>query len=85
MELKLKLHALKPNLRRSRQTISNWETEKTYPDIISVVKMSDLYNVSLDLLLKGESAVSMLIYGKEANNRKQEIDRQHHTIPNQRS
>ncbi len=27
----------------SRQTISNWETEKTYPDIVSVVKMSDLY------------------------------------------
>jgi hypothetical protein len=25
-----------------------------------------------------------LIYGKEASNRKQEIDRQHHTIPNQR-
>lgn len=39
----------------SRQTISNWETEKTYPDIISVVKMSDLYAVSLDQLLKGEA------------------------------
>ncbi|MEY8336352.1 hypothetical protein AALB53_25385, partial [Lachnospiraceae bacterium 47-T17] len=25
-----------------------------------------------------------LMYGKEASNRKQEIDRQHHTIPNQR-
>ncbi len=29
--------------------------------------------------------VQMLKYGKEASNRKQEIDRQHHTIPNQRS
>ena len=27
--------------------------------------------------------VRMLMYGKEASNRKQEIDRQHHTIPNQ--
>ena len=27
----------------------------------------------------------MLIYGKEASNRKQEIERQHHTIPNQRN
>ncbi|WP_235341960.1 hypothetical protein, partial [Bifidobacterium boum] len=27
---------------------------------------------------------SMLMYGKEASNRKQEIDRQHYTIPNQR-
>lgn len=38
----------------SRQTISNWENEKTYPDIISVVKMSDLYQISLDHLLKEE-------------------------------
>ena len=29
--------------------------------------------------------VPMLMYSKEANNRKQEIDRQHHTIPNQRA
>ena len=29
--------------------------------------------------------VQMLMYSKEANNRKQEIDRQHHTIPNQRA
>lgn len=36
----------------SRQTLSNWENEKTYPDIVSVVKMSDLYGISLDLLLK---------------------------------
>ena len=26
----------------------------------------------------------MLMYGKEASNRKQEIDRQHHIIPNQK-
>ena len=41
----------------SRQTISNWENEKTYPDIVSVVKMSDLYHVSLDHLLKEEEAM----------------------------
>ena len=29
--------------------------------------------------------VKMLMYGKEASNRKQEIDRQHHTIPNKRT
>ena len=28
--------------------------------------------------------VPMLMYGKEASNRKQEIDRQHHTIPSKR-
>ena len=26
----------------SRQTISNWENEKSYPDIVSVVNLSDL-------------------------------------------
>ena len=30
------------------------------------------------------SVEGMLMYGKEASNRKQEIDRQHYTIPNQR-
>lgn len=36
----------------TRQTISNWENNKSYPDIISVIKMSDLYSISLDSLLK---------------------------------
>ena len=38
----------------SRQTMSHWENNKTYPDIVRVIKMSDLYAVSLDYLLKGE-------------------------------
>ncbi|MCK8607047.1 helix-turn-helix domain-containing protein [Apilactobacillus ozensis] len=36
----------------SRNTISNWENERSYPDIDSLVKISDYYNVSLDTLLK---------------------------------
>ncbi len=38
-------------------------------------------------LLEGygsDNPAPMLMYGKEASNRKQEIDRQHYTIPNQR-
>ncbi len=46
----------------SRQTISNWENERTYPDIKSVVLLSDLYNVSLDYLLKGKEVPSMPSY-----------------------
>lgn len=38
----------------SRQTISNWENEKSYPDIISVIALSDFYSISLDDLLKGD-------------------------------
>jgi len=36
----------------SRQTISNWENERSYPDIEMLIKLSDYYNVSLDELLK---------------------------------
>lgn len=39
----------------SRQTLSNWENEKTYPDIVNVIAMSELYGVPLDALLKGEA------------------------------
>lgn len=46
----------------SRQTISNWENEKTYPDIKSVVTLSDLYGVSLDYLLKDKEEMSMSNY-----------------------
>lgn len=38
----------------SRQTISNWENGKSLPDVISVIKLSDLYGISLDELLKGD-------------------------------
>ncbi len=38
----------------TRQTVSNWENEKSYPDIVSIVKISELYGVSLDELLKGD-------------------------------
>ena len=38
----------------TRQTISNWENGRSLPDIISVLKMSDLYQISLDELLKGD-------------------------------
>lgn len=41
----------------SRQTISNWENEKSLPDIISIIRMSELYGVSLDELLKGDKVL----------------------------
>lgn len=38
----------------SRQTVSNWETEKNYPDIHSILLLSSVFNVSLDQLIKGD-------------------------------
>ncbi len=36
----------------SRQTISNWENDKCYPDVRTVIELSELYQLSLDALLK---------------------------------
>lgn len=42
----------------SRQTLSNWENGKTYPDIRNAVKLSELYGISMDQLLKEEKPMS---------------------------
>ena len=36
----------------SRQTISNWETNKSCPDIKSLITLSNIFNVSLDNFIK---------------------------------
>lgn len=41
----------------SRQTVSNWETGRSLPDILSVVRMSELYGCSLYEWLKGDTAL----------------------------
>ena len=38
----------------TRQTISNWENCKNYPDIHSLLLLSSLFNISLDHLIKGD-------------------------------
>ena len=50
----------------SRQTISNWENEKSYPDIISVIELSNLYSISFDDLLKGDD--EMMEHLQESTN-----------------
>lgn len=50
----------------SRQTISSWENGRTFPDIVSVVSLSDIYDVSLDALIKGDE--KMLEHLEESTN-----------------
>lgn len=38
----------------SRQTISNWETNKFYPDIKSLSMMSNIFDVTLDEFIEGD-------------------------------
>ncbi|MGY5268658.1 helix-turn-helix transcriptional regulator [Paraclostridium bifermentans] len=66
LESKLTQEKVAEEIQVSRQTISNWENEKSYPDIISVIKLSDLYNISLDELLKGDS--EMIKHLEESTN-----------------
>lgn len=66
LESKLTQENVAEEIQVSRQTISNLENEKSYPDIISVIKLSDLYNVSLDELLKGDS--EMIKHLEESTN-----------------
>ncbi len=38
----------------SRQTISNWENDKTYPDVQGLLLLSQLLEVSIDELVRGD-------------------------------
>lgn len=40
----------------TRQTISNWENGRSYPDVKSLLLLSSLFQVSLDTLVKGDLA-----------------------------
>lgn len=45
----------------SRKTISNWETGKTTPDIESLIRLANLFDLSLDnLLLEGSDIVEKI-------------------------
>lgn len=41
----------------SRQTISNWERDKTYPDVQSLLMLSILFDTSIDTLVKGDVTI----------------------------
>ena len=45
---------LASNIYVSRQTVSNWETGKTYPDVQSLLLLSNLFGVTIDSLVKGD-------------------------------
>ena len=38
----------------TRQSVSNWENDKTYPDLQSLLRLSELFGLSLDELIKGD-------------------------------
>ena len=53
-ELKLSQDDLADKVYVTRQTISNWENDRNYPDVRSLVLLSNVFGVSLDILVKGD-------------------------------
>ncbi len=49
----------------TRQTISNWENGKSYPDLHSLLLLSSLFDVSLDQLVKGDIEIMKQEINKE--------------------
>ena len=49
----------------TRQSISNWENGKTYPDIHSLLLLSSLFGISLDQLVKGDIEIMKDLIKKE--------------------
>lgn len=45
----------------TRQTISNWENSKSYPDLLTLVKISEDYGYSLDSMLKDDKDMTVAI------------------------
>lgn len=45
----------------TRQTVSNWENGKSYPDLQILVSMSNQFDVSLDVLLKEDPTMVLSI------------------------
>lgn len=53
-ELGLSQEDLAERIYVSRQSVSNWETGKTYPDIHTLLLLADVFDTSLDTLVKGD-------------------------------
>ena len=64
-EAQLSQEELAERIYVSRQTISNWENDKSYPDVNSLVLLSETFQISLDKLIKGDIEVMKDVIQKE--------------------
>lgn len=75
-EMNLSQEELAEKIYVTRQSISNWENGKTYPDIHSLLSLSSLFGISLDQLVKGD----IEIMKKEINEEEVRKMKQYGTI-----
>ena len=64
-EIQLSQEELANRIYVSRQTISNWENDKSYPDVNSLVLLSEIFHISLDNLIKGDIEAMKNVIQKE--------------------
>ena len=41
----------------TRQTVSNWENKKSFPDLQTLIEISNRFDISMDTLLKGDTTM----------------------------
>lgn len=56
-EMNLSQGDLADRLEVSRQSISKWENNNAIPDLEKIIKLSEIFEVSLDELVKGEATI----------------------------
>ena len=78
MELKDKIQELRKRrnlsqeklaeeLKVSRQAVAKWENGDTYPDINNLIQLSNLFNITLDRLLKDDDCMNIIEKEYNAN------------------
>lgn len=65
-EQKLSQEDLAEKIHVTRHTISNWERDKNIPDLNSLILLSEIFNTSLDNLVKGD----VKVMEKQLNNKR---------------
>lgn len=53
----------------TRQTVSNWENEKSYPDLLTLVVISDNFNISLDKMFKEDIKDALTFHSENTENK----------------
>lgn len=65
-QMRLTQEELAEKIHVSRQTVSSWENSKSLPDMTSLVLLSDVYQISLDELIKGDISMIKKLEVKES-------------------
>lgn len=39
----------------TRQTVSRWETDSVFPDVETIIKLCDMFDCSMDMLVRGDA------------------------------